>query len=227
MNTLPRHRHTAAIARQLTLPGRRILDIGCGDGTLVGWLAKQGAEAFGADPGPAALTAARRNVPDGRFVAAGAERLPFGDGTFDAVVCVNALHHVPVALQGAALAEAARGAKRGGVVLVIEPLAQGPNFQLVQPIDDETGIRDAAYAAIKTAARSALRQVREEIYDSPARYPDFAAFERRMMTVDPSRRASFDRQRADLADRFARLGVMEDGEHVFAQPARLNLLARD
>lgn len=227
MNTLPRHRHTAAIAQQIELPGRRVLDIGCGDGTLVGWLARQGAQAFGADPGPAALAAARRNVPDGRFVAAGAERLPFADGCFDAVVCVNALHHVPVALQGAALAEAARVAKRGGLVIVIEPLAQGPNFQLVQPIDDETGVRDAAYGAIKAAARTVLRQVREDVYDSPARYPDFAAFERRMMTVDPSRRPAFERLRTDLAARFARLGVVEDGEYVFAQPARLNLLARD
>jgi len=137
MTTLPRRRHTETIARHLSIAGMRILDIGCGDGTLVAWLAGAGAQAVGIDPGPGALAAAVAAArSESRLVAAGAECMPFADATFDAAVCVNALHHVPVALQAGALAEAALVVRPAGRLLFIQPLADGPPFSLVAPVDD-------------------------------------------------------------------------------------------
>lgn len=77
--------------------GRRILDLGCGMGGLAVALRQAGARAVGHEPNRAygvicALRAARYglSLP---FVAAIGEALPFRDGAFDIVVCLDVLEH--------------------------------------------------------------------------------------------------------------------------------------
>src|SRR5580704_3302747 len=103
--------------------GRDVLDVGCGAGWLVRRLAGAGARPVGVDPLADALERARAEDPDGgaRYLEAGAQELPFGDSSFDAVVFFNSLHHIPVADLDRALAEAARVLRGGGVIYVQEP----------------------------------------------------------------------------------------------------------
>jgi ubiquinone/menaquinone biosynthesis C-methylase UbiE len=71
--------------------GRRVLEIGCGDGRLTMRLAKLGAIVDANDPKSEAITRARKNLPK-RFAGkvhykvGQAERLAYRDGSFDAVV---------------------------------------------------------------------------------------------------------------------------------------------
>ena len=72
--------------------GERILDLGCGDGQLTAQIAAKGALMSGVDASPEMVAAARsRGV--GSTVAQ-AEKLPFGNGEFDAVFSNAALHWV-------------------------------------------------------------------------------------------------------------------------------------
>lgn len=222
---MDRRSHTEIIAELAPPAGRDVLDIGCGDGGLVRWLVKHGARAVGIDPGHAALDAAKRNVPEGEFIAAPAENLPFPAARFDTAICLNALHHVPVAAQAAAIAEAARVLKAGGALLVIEPIARGSNFELGRLLDDETHVRDAAYAVLQ-APPAALRTVKEIVYDSPIRYENFEAWVKRTTTVDPARAVGVAKHRAELERRFSANSTREDGKFVFQQPTRANLFAR-
>jgi ubiquinone/menaquinone biosynthesis C-methylase UbiE len=95
------------------LRGRRVLDVGCGTGTLVAWLAEHAAaRVWGVDPSPAMLDVARRKVPTGVGLKEGrAEALPFRDGWFERVVMMLVLHHVD---RGRALAEVQRVLGEGG-----------------------------------------------------------------------------------------------------------------
>ena len=54
----------------------------------------------------------------------------------------------------------------GGELLVVEPLPQGDQFRLLQPLEDETEVRREAFRALHAAATLGLRMVREEFYDS-------------------------------------------------------------
>ncbi|HET9468269.1 MAG TPA: methyltransferase domain-containing protein [Vicinamibacterales bacterium] len=72
-------------------PGERILDIGCGDGTLTERIVRAGAIVVGVDASEDMVDAASARGLDARLIDA--ERLPF-DREFDAVFSNAALHWV-------------------------------------------------------------------------------------------------------------------------------------
>lgn len=216
------------IRELLPLKGRRVVDVGCGEGALTRFLAGEGAHVVGVEPGRATIEKARAAPPvaDEEFVAGLGEKLPFPDASVDAVVYMNALHHVAVADQEEAVREAGRVLKPGGYFLVVEPLAEGDYFKLVRTIEDETEVRAAAYRALGAAERAGLSAECELVYDAPVKYADFSAFEARMKSVDPARAPTVDRFREDLKRRFAAAGKAgADGVH-FLQPTRANLFVK-
>lgn len=95
-------------------PGARVLDVGCGTGELVGHLVRAGAVAAGVDPAPAMAGRARDRNPGATVREGDVEHLPFEDGTFDAVLAVNALQFADDVDD--ALAEVARVLVPGGRV---------------------------------------------------------------------------------------------------------------
>jgi SAM-dependent methyltransferase len=66
--------------------GRRVLDMGSGEGWVAAALARHDVWTCGADVGPFALTAVPYVVYDGR-------RLPFADRAFDTTLLLLTLHH--------------------------------------------------------------------------------------------------------------------------------------
>lgn len=66
----------------------RVLDLGCGHGSLLGWFHQQGAPAenlVGVDLLPKRIAIARERYPAFTFVEANAERFNFADASFDLV----------------------------------------------------------------------------------------------------------------------------------------------
>jgi ubiquinone/menaquinone biosynthesis C-methylase UbiE len=71
--------------------GKRVLDLGCGDGRLALGVAPFAAKVDGIDPDPEAIAAAKRNAHQAgarntRFAAGAAQHLPFPDAAFDVVI---------------------------------------------------------------------------------------------------------------------------------------------
>ncbi len=105
-----------------SVAGKTLLDVGCGDGALTSDLARRSAYTTGLDADPATIAAARRRSEtagaQARFVEGRAERLPFGDATFDRVIAVAVLCFVEHAEQS--VAEMARVLKPGGRLIIGE-----------------------------------------------------------------------------------------------------------
>ena len=78
------------------LRGRRVLDVGCGTGTLAAWLAENAAaRVWGVEPSHEMLAVAREKVPASVGLKQGrAEALPFRDAWFERVVLMLVFHHV-------------------------------------------------------------------------------------------------------------------------------------
>ncbi|MDO8606222.1 MAG: class I SAM-dependent methyltransferase [Phaeospirillum sp.] len=100
------------------LTGRRVLDIGCGDGVLTTRLAAGGAIVTGIDSDPEMVAAAAATVSSATIMVAEAERLPFADGSFDMVVANTVLCLVDD--RRAALAEAVRVLRPDGSMVLGE-----------------------------------------------------------------------------------------------------------
>ena len=94
------------------LTGRRVLDVGCGTGTLAAALAERGARVWGVDPAEEMLDRARSTAgPAVGFKRARAEELPFKDAWFERVVMRLVVHLVD---RSRALPELARVLVPGG-----------------------------------------------------------------------------------------------------------------
>jgi 2-polyprenyl-6-hydroxyphenyl methylase/3-demethylubiquinone-9 3-methyltransferase len=88
-----------AIAKHGTFDGARILDIGCGGGILCEPLARMGAQMTGIDPAPGNIDIARAHaLPQGLSIdyrAATAETLVAEGASFDVVLAMEVIEHVP------------------------------------------------------------------------------------------------------------------------------------
>ena len=75
--------------------GSTVLDLGCGTGTPIAeWIAARGHRIVGVDGSEAMLAIARKQLPAHRWVHAFIEEVEFAE-TFAAVVCWDALFHLP------------------------------------------------------------------------------------------------------------------------------------
>ncbi len=222
----PRRKHTEILTSALALQGKTLADIGCGKGNLSHYAARKGAQAIGLDCSEAALRQGQEASDEtgAAFVAGVGEALPFGNQSLDIVLFFNSLHHVPEKKIESSLQEAARVLKPGGRLYVAEPLAEGPHFTLVRAVEDETGVRAAAYRALCALRDQAQwSEVAETLYTAQVFYPSFEAFCRQLVLVDASRRSTVEGLKSVLAERFAQLGTESEKGWAFDQPMRVNL----
>lgn len=198
---------------------KRVVDAGCGGGALARSLADRGFDVFGIDPQARLIEAARARCPAARFEVGSAEAMPLPEGSQDAVVFLNALHHVPEAAMQPSLIESLRVLRPGGVLVVIEPLAEGPFFEAMRPIDDETVIRAQAIRALQAVrGGGAVETVLDERYDRESRFDDVDAFVRSVAAVDPDREELARQRRAEIEDSFHRHATQKDGRYHLVQP---------
>jgi SAM-dependent methyltransferase len=200
------------LADLVPLAGREVVDVGCGDGSLMRALAARGASVVGIEVSEAAVARAGEGCLLGR-----ADALPVADASVDACVLMRSLHHVPAEAMPRAFDEAARVLRPGGAMYVAEPIAAGEYFELVAMVDDEREVRALAQAAI--ASTTALRHERTVEYAVPLRVRSLDDLRERVVAADPARADRFAALEDELRARFAAL--TED-----TAPMRADLLRR-
>jgi ubiquinone/menaquinone biosynthesis C-methylase UbiE len=101
--------------------GKRVLDVGSGNGYVLSRYAAEGAQVDGVDITPKAIELCQNRFLHaglrGTFQVARAEELPFADNTFDCVCSMGVLHHVTDTER--AVAEIQRVLKPGGRLIVM------------------------------------------------------------------------------------------------------------
>ena len=101
-----------ALLELLPAPGRRTLDLACGEGRVSRVLAERGHDVVGVESSPALAAAAREAAPGIEVLDGDAAALPLADGAVDLVVCSMALLNFDD--MDGAVREAARVLEPGG-----------------------------------------------------------------------------------------------------------------
>lgn len=122
------YRHIVGLVKKTG--ARHILDVGCGEGFTIRALREAGVGMMtvGVDYSPSALAWSQaNNVACSPLHVADAQRLPFSDNSFDLVLCLEVLEHLPDSRLG--LVELLRVARDWVLVSVPhEPFFRGGNF---------------------------------------------------------------------------------------------------
>lgn len=120
--------HRDTFFELLPPPGRRTLDLGCGEGRLSRDLRTMGHDVVGIDSSPTMVRAALEADPDHEVLLADATALPFAAGEFDLVVAFMSLQDV--SNHAGAIGEASRVLQPGGhlSLAIVHPLNSAGEF---------------------------------------------------------------------------------------------------
>jgi SAM-dependent methyltransferase len=109
---------------------RTVLDLGCGTGRHVVYLARSGFSVFGLDNSPEGIRLTRQWLEEKGLDAdlrrqSMTEKLPYADGFFDAVISVQVIHHADIATIRGIVHEVTRVLRSGGLLFVTVPQLRG------------------------------------------------------------------------------------------------------
>lgn len=106
---------------ELKPEAKRVLDVGFGYGDFLAVAKERGWETFGVETSGKAVAQGRSHLPDSTLIQADAskEKLPFPDGRFDIVVCLDVVEHLSQVDH--LFSEVSRVLRRGGVFFLTTP----------------------------------------------------------------------------------------------------------
>ncbi len=111
------------------LRGATVLDVGCGPGRDLAWLAERGLAVVGGDLSAGMLAQARKQT-DAPLVRINMCHQPFADGAFGGIWSSASLLHLPKALAPVALAEMRRLLAPGGPLLLSIQAGEGEGWEM-------------------------------------------------------------------------------------------------
>ncbi|MGY4100602.1 class I SAM-dependent methyltransferase [Nocardia sp. R16R-3T] len=105
------------LMRQLPTPCARVLDVGCGAGGFAEEIARRVEQVDAIDRSAVMIDVAKQAVPENvRCILGDVLEQPLPDGTYDAIVSISTLHHMPL---DEVLPVLARAVRPGGVIAAV------------------------------------------------------------------------------------------------------------
>ena len=181
--------HLEYLTSVYNLGGRKVADIGAGDGTFSKQIHQHGGIVTAIEVDADKVKIARLNLPEEIVVAEGrGEDLPLESDSQDLACFFFSFHHVPISVQRQALDEVQRVLKPGGRLHVVEPLATGTMFDLVKLVDDETAVRENSHAIMAMLGEGEIfKLLASQQYTLKRDYADFETFVSRVVAIDGQR----------------------------------------
>ena len=151
-----------ALLRQADLqPNHRVLDVGCGTGTLAVAIKQRHGQAdvSALDPDPKALTRAKRKAARAgvtvKFDQGFSDALPYADAAFDRVFSSLMFHHLSRAGKEGTLREVVRVLKPGGELHLLDFTGSHGHGHFAQLIHPKQALTDSAEDRVVVLMREA------------------------------------------------------------------------
>ena len=141
------HEQVVALVPLLREKGaRRVLDLGCGAGRHVVYLAREGFEVYGVDIAENGLEHTRQWLEQEGLKAelrqSDIAQIPYAGGFFDAVISIYVIYHKTLTEMHPVVAEIYRVLRRSGVALISLQSKRGWRYRLGEEIEPDTFISD-------------------------------------------------------------------------------------
>lgn len=126
------HRDLPKIVKLLKkYKARKVLDLGCGTGRHVVYLAKNGLDVYGTDISQTAVRMTKEWLTNEKLSANiivhdMAKKLPYTNDYFDGLVSVQVIHHGRIGMVKKIIKEIERVLKKDGLVFITVPIHSGP-----------------------------------------------------------------------------------------------------
>lgn len=217
------------LSELLQLDGCHAIELGCGRAEMTRALATGGPGrtllATEVDAIQHALNLQISDLPNVTFQLAGAQAIPAGDASADAVLLFKSLHHVPVDQMDQALLEIHRVLKPGGFAYISEPVFAGEFNEILRLFHNEQQVRQAAFDAVQRAVQAGVLQlVKQVFFETPLHFEDFAEFDRKVLGVTHTQHRLSDDLRLTVRQRFEQ--HLSPSGAQFLTPIRVDLLQK-
>ncbi len=217
------------IYNRLSLDNKHILELGCGSAVKTRDIAKTGVKrqvtALEVDEIAHKKNMQISDLPNVKFVLAGAQDIPLEDESVDAVFMFKSLHHVPADLMEPSMHEIRRVLKPGGLAYISEPVFAGEYNEILRLFHDEQKVREQAFNTLTKVVSEGLFSLLEEtFFYTPVHFEDFTAFENDTIKVTYGDYRMDDDLYNLVRQRFG-LHMGDDGAH-FKHPVRVDLLQK-
>jgi ubiquinone/menaquinone biosynthesis C-methylase UbiE len=215
--------------RVLHLDGKRILDLGCGDGKKTLAIASNGKDrqilGLEVDIVQHKKNEKYNSSHNISFELGGAQKIPTDDNVFDVVFMFMSLHHVPMELMDEAFSEIHRVLKPEGIVYISEPIFDGELNEIVRLFHNEEKVRQAAFDATQRAVESDKFTLLDEIFfHEIVKYADFDEFEKRVINVSYETHSLSQKLMQQIRGEFEKHMTPEGAS--FEKPKRVDLLQK-
>ncbi len=214
----------------LSLDGKNILELGCGNADITRMIATSGTNrnliATEVDEVQHNHNLQISDLPNVSFMFAGSESIPLEDNSIDVVIMLKSLHHVPVELMDTALVETHRVLKPGGLAYISEPVFEGDFNDILRLFHNEEAVRKSAFEALERAVSSENFILEDEIFfDTQLAFSNFDEFEQNVIKVTHTDHSLSSELYQQVKDKFM-LSMGDDGAS-FLISIRVDLLKKN
>lgn len=212
----------------LPLQGASVLELGCGAAEKIRKLAACSglARAVAAEVDELAHAKNQQNAAAGiEFARFGAEAIPHADESFDVVLMLKSLHHVPGHALDTAFAEIHRVLKKGGILYISEPVFAGKLNEVIRLFHDEQQVRQDAFEATQRAVSSGQFKLQQQhFFLTEVKLKSFAQFKAGIIDATHSEHHLDDALLQRVRRQFEACKPAAASTYDFATPNRVDLL---
>jgi SAM-dependent methyltransferase len=123
-----------------------VLEIGCSRGFFLQEGKNQGYQTYGIDISLSSLKSGKKINPENNFIRGDGECIPFKNETFDAIVAIHSIEHMPNPLQ--VIQESFRMLKLNGILIIITPNKESIILNLFSRFMKYTSIKNPYHVSL-------------------------------------------------------------------------------